>query len=627
MCGIAGIVLKTNSTLDDFNERLDAMTAKMIHRGPDDAGHYISPKARVGLGNRRLAIRDLSPAGHMPMTNENKDIWITFNGEIYNIDSLKPALESQGYRFVSKSDTEVILKGYDAWGPDVFARLNGQFAIMIHDQKRDKVYITRDHLGIKPVYYAETSQAIIIASELKAIHASGLVSKTVRSEGLVNYLIFGSVPNPLTIYQEIQALPPATTIEINNAGIISSHHTFWDFAAHRSKSIAPEDVQAVVNEQLNQAVRKRLVSDVPLGAFLSGGVDSSTLVALMRENGVSTIRTCSMVFEEAQYSEASFAREVAHTLGTEHFERTITASDIKQEFENIIYAMDQPSIDGVNTYFVSQTAKQAGLTVTLSGLGGDELFGGYPNTFSGVPSMYKALQIVKSIPGAPQVSHALLGSLPKRDRWARVLDALTRPPSMASAYLTRRGLFNTERVQQILNPAIWADGHAKFNLVEHITDSVNGNGNLDSFEWVSRAELRNYTHHQLLRDTDVMSMAHSLEVRVPLLDYELVETILNLPTSLKQNGRATKSLLRNTMRDRLPVSVIDRRDKQGFIFPLDVWLRNDLRNPVRGILAEVKQKPWIKPDAVDRAIQQHAEGQIHWSRLWSLIALGCIEDS
>lgn len=627
MCGISGIVLKTNSTLDDLRERLNAMTAKMIHRGPDDGGHYISERNRIGLGNRRLAIRDLSAAGHMPMTNEKQGIWITFNGEIYNTDKLKPALESQGYNFISNSDTEVILKGYDAWGPDIFARLNGQFAIMIHDQKRDKVYIARDHLGIKPLYYAETSQAIIVASELKAIHASGLVSRTIRSEGLINYLIFGSVPNPLTIYQDIQALPPATMMEIDNGGVISSRRVFWNFAAHRLDSTRPVDVQAVVNEQLNQAVRKRLVSDVPLGAFLSGGVDSSTLVALMRENGVGTIRTCSMVFEEAQYSEASFAREVADALGTEHFERTITASDIKQEFENIVYAMDQPSIDGVNTYFVSQTAKQAGLTVALSGLGGDELFGGYPSTFSGVPQMHKALQLVKTIPGAPQLSRVLIGSFRQQDRWARVSDALTRSPSMASAYLTRRGLFNTERVQQILSPEIWAVGQDKFDLVAHITGSVNGNGNLDSFEWISRAELRNYTHHQLLRDTDVMSMAHSLEVRVPLLDYELVETVLNLPTNLKQNSKATKSLLRDTMRDRLPVSVIDRRDKQGFIFPFDVWLRNDLSDTAKGILAEVKQKPWINPDAIDRAIQQHAEGQIHWSRLWSLIALGCIEDS
>ena len=402
--------------------------------------------------------------------------------------------------------------------------------------------------------------------------------------------------------------------------------TYWRLPVDVSAPASQADAGALVQERLLDAVRVRLVSDVPLGAFLSGGLDSSSVVLLMRAATDGPIRTCSMVFEEAEYSEASYARAVAEAAGAEHFERVITANDVLAEFDSMLAALDQPSIDGVNTYFVSQTARQAGLTVALSGLGGDELFGGYPNTFVQAPQVLRAVRFAQAIPGGRRAAQTALGLLPNRRQWTRVADALGRPASLSSAYLTRRGLFSPSEVKQLVTSDVWQEAARAFDPVEHVRAGAGGEppsgDSHSSMAWMSRAELRTYTHDQLLRDTDVMSMAHSLEVREPLLDVRLIEAVLRLPDSMKRNHAAgPKPLLVQAMRDRLPAVVRDRRDKQGFTFPFAHWLRGPLQARVETMLAAVDGSGLVCPGVGSRVYDSYRQGQVHWSRPWALVAL------
>ena len=622
MCGIAGIALNSNRTLPDLQERLLAMREAMIHRGPDDAGLYISPDGRVGLTNRRLAIRDLSPAGRMPMSNAESTVWITYNGEIYNTDEIRPELEGLGFAFRSRSDTEVILYGYEAWGTEVVQRLRGMFAVAILDLRggRPSLFLARDRLGIKPLYYAQANGMFLFASELKALQASGLLSREISPVGLVGYLMFGSVPNPWTIYADIWALPPASMLIWQDGRV--DIRTYWKLPAETIEPRSYEEAVELVRFHLEDAVRSHLVSDVPLGAFLSGGLDSSTVVALMRRATNGPIRTCSIVFEEKEYSEAPYARAMAQAVGAEHYERVITAQDVLNELDNILRAMDQPTVDGVNTYFVSKTAREAGLTVALSGLGGDELFGGYPNTFRGVPQMVKALGVAQSVPGASYLVRKAIEWFGMDERWSKVADALERPLSPASAYLVRRGLFSPSEVRALVTPEVWqAALQQAFDPVAYVAERTDAC--TDFFQWISQAELRTYTHNQLLRDTDVMSMAHSLEVRVPLLDHRLVEAVLRLPEWVQRKGHGPKALLVDALGPDLPLLVRKRRDKMGFSFPLSLWILQQLKSFVIEALVDNTNtvKSILRPKSINRLKDSFQSGKIHWSRPWALVTL------
>lgn len=635
MCGIAGIILNPDQELPDLAARLGAMAAAMRHRGPDDEGIYLAANGRSGLANRRLAIRDLSPAGHMPMGSDDETVWITYNGEIYNADELRPELETAGYRFRSHSDTEVILRGYEAWGTAVVPRLRGMFAFAIYDRRAGepaaRLLLARDHLGIKPLYYAQTAVAFIFASELKAMLASGLISREVDPAGLVGYLQLGSVPNPRTIYRAVQGLPPASIIQFPLAQMRQPQpEPYWELPQDEDAGITPADAQEQIAALLAEAVRIRLVSDVPLGAFLSGGLDSSAVVALMRRATDGPIRTCSMIFAEAAYSEAPYARAMAGAVGAEHYERVVTAADLQSELPHILAAMDQPSVDGVNTYFVSQTARQAGLTVALSGLGGDELFGGYPNTFGEAPKVYQGLRAAQAIPGAAGLASWGIRQFHRHNGWLRLADALQQPASLANAYLARRGLFAPSEVRALVRPELWQEASQTFDPIQHITNRAGAPAQISNpksqMAWVSRAELRTYTHHQLLRDTDVMSMAHSLEVREPLLDVRLVEKMLRLPAAIKQRPapglNGPKPLLTAVLGAQLPPIIRARRDKQGFTFPFAVWLQgalaNELLHGAPGLL---------QPGAVEKLRADFANGRVHWSRLWAVMVLAAVKQS
>jgi len=633
MCGIAGLFPLRGALPERPDVLLWRMLAAERHRGPDDQGVWMMPGGQGGIGNCRLAIRDLSPAGHMPMGSGDGLVWITYNGELYNARELRAALEDS-WAFRSTSDTEVVLAGYERWGVDVLPRLRGIFALGIIDQRAPspRLLLARDPLGVKPLYYAAGPAELAFASELKALRAGGYCHQGVCAEALKAYLMLGAVPNPMTIYRGVRALPAGSSliVEDGNMGEPAPYWRFPEAVCGRSALETPTGAHSgagaveSVRAALVDAVRSQLVSDVPLGAFLSGGIDSSAVVALMRLATGGTIRTCSIAFAEAEYSEDAHARAMAAAAGTEHYERVVTAAEVGDELDRVLGAMDQPSVDGVNTYFVAQTARQAGLTVALSGLGGDELFGGYDATFRGVPPLRRTLGLLSLVPGGRRAAATALELSPRRRAWARAGDALGRAPSAASAYLARRGVFGEDEIARLL-PA--GPRTERFDAVAHVEAIAGSEESFmgRQFSWVSRAELGVYTHHQLLRDTDVMSMAHSLEVRVPLLDVRLVELVLGLPDAAKAGCGRPKGLLLAALGNDLPDSITAPRPKQGFLFPFDRWLRGPLRGAAEDLLGAAGRSGFVDPGEVWRVWKLFLAGRVHWSRPWTLAALGAIK--
>jgi asparagine synthase (glutamine-hydrolysing) len=619
MCGIAGFIT-SGDVPPDLEKRLAAVEGKMIHRGPDDGGIMVSPDRRISLINRRLAIRDLSALGHMPMQNQAGSVVITQNGEIYNAGALRSELEVAGHYFSSTSDTEVILHGYEHWGLDVLDRLQGMYALAIWDgrAKEPQVLLARDRLGIKPLYYTQTRGGLAFASEVQALRAFGLESEQVRPDSVAAFLHLGTVPDPYTILLDVLLLRPGHYLLWRNGEMYVD--SYWALP-EESATPATDRIEEVVEDLfalLLRTVEEHLVSDVPIGAFLSGGLDSSAVVALIREARAEQLRTCSIVFEEAELSEQQFSSAVARQFRTDHFARVVTDQELRTAIPTIIQAMDQPTVDGINMYFVSETATQAGLRVAMSGTGGDELFGGYPNVFRQTPQVYRLLQFLRHVPltarlawttasrpGVPDNIHKLVDGLKSRDH-----------DPLAAAYIARRSVFSPVDVRRLTS------GSGRFDPVAHVQENTGTSRSSGTFNWLSHAELLNYTNNQLLRDTDVMSMAHSLEVRVPFLDHRLVEFVLRLPMAYKTlRSPYPKPLLHRTVQHLLPDEVRERRQKSGFTFPFDRWLRTSMSGWASDLLKQMPSSLGISPTEADRVWRLFQHSRIHWSRPWALLTL------
>jgi asparagine synthase (glutamine-hydrolysing) len=602
MCGLAGVMVAAGPASAEVRAALERMRALQHHRGPDDAGTRWTADERVGLANCRLSVRDLTQAGHMPMCAAD-DVCITYNGEIYNADELRAELRRSGHQFMSHSDTEVLLRGYLQWQEKVLLRLRGMFAFALYDARSQTLLLARDPLGIKPLCYSRTLP-FCFASELRALTGSGLVSREIDETALGAYLQLGSIPAPLTIYRDVAALPPAHfgIVHVDGSGI--DVRRYWHAQAPLNPATLPDVMTA-----LQEAVASHLVSDVPVGAFLSGGLDSSTVVALAARASAEPLQTCSIAFASRAHDESPIARAVARELGTVHHERLVTEDDFLAGIDGFMTAMDQPSIDGFNTYFVAETASRIGWKVALSGLGGDELFGGYPS-FRGVPRLMRALGSARVLAGGG-VGHAI-GAVTRSDRWRKVAEATRQPVSAASAFLVFRGLFTRSEAAALLKSS------QQFDAVDHVAGRAGAVGGSVQ-EWVARAELGTYTTSQLLRDSDVMSMAHSLELRVPLLDTRLLETVNALPSAVRFPRGRPKALLREIMKDRLPRVVLERRARQGFSFPMQQWLTQDRAQDLWTFNAPIMRH--FEAAALAEVQQRFRAGYTHWSRAWALIAL------
>jgi asparagine synthase (glutamine-hydrolysing) len=581
MCGIAGI-LSNNYPQKKLGILLQRMQSRLQHRGPDDRGIYISTDCQAALAHTRLSILDLSPAGHQPMSIADGRYWITFNGEIYNFRELRHTLIFQGEQFHSQTDTEVILKLYQRLGPDCVHQLRGMFAFAIWDDWEKTCFIARDALGIKPLYYWQAGSTLVFASELRAILATGLPAMTLSMEGLYGYLISGSVPEPHTLIEGIHCLAAGHWLHWQSGGVTESQYWQIDFTPEVMD--LPEAVHKV-RHALVDSIKHHFVSDVSVGIFLSGGIDSTAVVALASQSQTNQLRTYSIAFEEPDWNEGEIASKVAQQFGTHHTEYKITASLGRELFPQFLTAIDQPSIDGFNSFCVSQVAHKDGTKVVLSGLGGDELFAGY-KSFQKVPQMVRSSQRLQALhPIRTGMGMAL-------ERWGntpqikRLGDFLQQTPTSAAAYRSFRGIFSHQEACAIAQQ--YLSNQALPQRLQH-----NSCAHFPSLEdEVSVLELSCYMRNQLLRDSDVMSMAWGLELRVPLVDRILLETISSIPSTLRL--ATGKQLLIKAVPE-LPTWVVNR-PKRGFLFPFEQWMAREwldhfweLDNP-----KNVSMKPWYR---------------------------------
>lgn len=641
MCGIFGVISKSISIDEKI---IIASRDIMAHRGPDDSGIYISPDKTAALAHRRLSILDLTSAAHQPMTIDNR-YTIVFNGEIYNYRDLKNRLTTHKNKIQSSSDTEVLLDLYAEYGIDCIKMLRGMFAFAIWDDKEKILFAARDRFGIKPFYYYNNGSQFIFSSELKAIkhYKKDL---TISNEGIDAFLRTGSVPAPLTIYKEVSSLLPGQYLTIKNEKLtIKNYWNFSDlFLCHPepvegspSQSLRgtkrlgnlryDKDAKQKIRKALLDSVSAHMVADVEVGAFLSGGIDSTAIVSLMRQVGQEKIKTINISFPGNKLDEAVYARKASDFYSTANYEYNLTEHEVIEELDKIFYSMDQPTIDGINTYFVSKAARELGLNVVLSGVGGDELFGGYPS-FINIPKYRK----IKNLPFARSLM-SLTAPLMNNRLPAKAIKYMKNPDALNAEYKLVRGLFTDSELKSLgwtchpelsLPRLVGVESsviskrageseksslhHSPFNT-KHLTLPVTDHSSLIT---ISELETTHYMRSQLLRDSDVFSMAHSLELRVPFVDHLLYETVLPYLDSGFDKINPKKMLV-DAVGD-LPEE-ITHRSKMGFTFPFADWIKN---GEFKNLMIE-SIKNLDNTFATDHLLP--TIDKLHWSRLWALYVL------
>jgi asparagine synthase (glutamine-hydrolysing) len=630
MCGIVGILARKTPIPPAV---LEQATASLAHRGPDDSGTVLLKQSQpepleIGLGHRRLAILDLSPLGHQPMQDPITGNWIVFNGEIYNFRELRQELEAAGAEFKSHSDTEVILAAYRVWGESFLTRLGGMFAFALWDAPRKRLLLARDPMGIKPLYYHQSDQAFVFASEVRTLLRTGLVPRRPDPTGVLSYLAFGSVYEPWTIVEGVGAVPPGHVVEVVNGSVSSREYwnplqsSLTDEANPRpGGGTAPVDRLPAI---LRDAVLSHLVSDVPVGVFLSGGIDSSALVAVLSHNGVRA-NTFSLVFQEEEFNEGQYSREVARRFGTEHHEILVSQQDTLAVLPEALCAMDQPTIDGINTYLVSAKTRAAGVKVALTGLGADEMFAGYSN-FRRVPRMEVFSKRFGRLPKLARrpLSASIALFAGQGDRSRKLAELARGHDSIIHPYFLVRTLFGAAEREALVSAGCRdkdKDKDSELALASILQQSITQSSTLDPVNRVSYLESRWYMRNTLLRDSDFMSMAHGLELRVPFLDRTLVEACFRIPGDKKLQGNLPKGLLLASLGVELPREVVNR-PKRGFTLPFERWLRGEMRPVVEDALLKSNwDQTSIGASAVREVWNRFLAGETSWSRPWSLFVL------
>ncbi|MFL6245722.1 MAG: asparagine synthase (glutamine-hydrolyzing) [Thermoanaerobaculia bacterium] len=546
MCGITALFAYRSRAIE--RDELDAITARMIPRGPDAGGTWISPDSRLGLGSRRLAIIDLSDEGTQPMWEVARELVIVFNGEIYNYAELRASLERGGARFHSRTDTEVLLALYRRDGARMTELLRGMFAFAIWDTRSRRMFVARDPYGIKPLYLADDGATIRIASEVKALLAGGRVSETIDPAGAAGFFLTGSVPEPFTIRREVRAIEPGTSFFIDEERGITDERRYFSIAEifRDADEDALVDPAVFVRERVEESVKHHLVSDVPVGVFLSAGIDSSALAKMASQIVArhTPLHTFTLSFTE--FSEAPLAERFARELGAQQTTRLVHRDEFLGDLPRILERMDQPTIDGVNTWFISKAVHEAGIKVALSGVGGDELLGGYPS-FRNIPRMVHFPRL------------ATLAGKVRRHPKARLIAEYG--GTYAGAYLLQRGLFLPDELPAILGDDLAREGLERLQPLANIERTLAPDPGTP-FGRVATMEAALYMRNQLLRDADWASMAHSVEVRTPLVDVYLLRQLV--PMLTKQRGKS--ALAAN-----LPDYLRDRK-KTGFFVPMKAWM-------------------------------------------------------
>jgi asparagine synthase (glutamine-hydrolysing) len=621
MCGIAGI-FSSKLGPEERSNLVARMVRRQAHRGPDDQGFHSD--GDLTLGMCRLAIFD--PAnGHQPMNTPDARFTIVFNGAIYNHRELRAGLEAEGVVFRTHCDTEVLLAAYARHGADCLPRLRGMFAFAVWDARERSLFAARDPLGIKPLYYARLpDQGLAFASELNALHAVGLVPREIDPAAVGEYLAWFSVPAPRTIYRGLANLPPGHCLTLDARGL---HTRAWwrlpDPVQPGRVAANYQDFVHGLRHRLEDSIRAHRVADVPVGAFLSGGMDSTAVVGLMARLGGPRLKTFSLVFGESGYSEQASARLAARTFGTEHYEDLLTGARVAADLPRLLAAVDQPTGDGVNTYYASRLARAGGVTVALSGLGGDELFGGYPS-FDRLPRLQRWLPWWQRLHGG--VRGRALDFLRSRPgtRPRKLADFLAHARDLHElASLQRRVLPEVQRLA-LLSPEarrLAVRLGPNHPLLEDYAFELIG---ADPFQIISAWELRTYMTDTLLRDSDVFSMAHSLELRVPFVDRVLLEWLWPQPAWFKHDPRMPKRALADATADLVPAA-IRHRPKQGFALPFAQWMRAELRPFLDETFsaASLAACPWLDAAEVARLWQNFTtrHDPRAWSRVWTVAML------
>jgi len=642
VCGICGVAFFTRSS--EAEARARRMAAAMGHRGPDDEGFLVNdPRAPgLALGMRRLSIIDLE-GGHQPIWNESRDIAVVMNGELYNYKEVRERLARLGHKFKTQSDTEILVHGWEEWGEDCLTEVRGMFALAIVDFRKHYtsgpvLFLGRDPLGIKPLYYSQGAEGFAFASEVRALRAGGTVGGMISQDALTSYFLFGSVSEPVTMFEGVFSLPPGhrMLVYVPDRRKIPRTHPWWD--PRRSPAgrdpRKPRDYAAAVKQVrplLQDAVRAHLIADVPVGLFLSSGLDSGAIAALAAREHPG-IQSFTLAFPGTEYDESDLTRRVAAQCGTKHREVALEGGAVTERMDEVLGALDQPSMDGVNTYFVSWAAREVGLKVALSGLGGDELFAGYP-TFASVPKLERLAAVARYLPGAVRKAsrgavRGLFQAWITQDAAAKAAAAWSEAERLPHAYFFARALFAPHDLKQIIEPrfrpsSIGADGTTLeptwMGWLQRAADEARRMENAGAVSWM---ELRCYMANTLLRDTDSVSMARSLEVRVPMLDTALVEFMCALPDEARHLKERQKALLVDALRDLLPAEIVGQK-KRTFTLPWEQWLRGPLRPKMEASFAEIAAplKEHLKQGGVHGVWQAFLAGKTTWSRPWAIFVL------
>ena len=619
------------------------MARAMRHRGPDGEGFVVDPRAPgLALAMRRLSIIDLA-GGQQPIWNETLDVAVVFNGELYNYRELRERLTRCGHQFTTQSDTEILVHAWEEWGEECLSELRGMFAFAIADFRKQYsagpvMFLARDPLGIKPLYYTQTAEGFAFASEVRALMASGIPSREISQDALTSYLLFGSVSEPVTMFDGVFSVPPGhrVLLYVPDRRRIPRTHPWWD--PRRSPAAkdprAPKTFAAAASalrSLLEDSVRAHLIADVPVGLFLSSGLDSGAIAALAAREHAG-IQSFTLTFPGTAFDESELTRVVAQRCGTKHAELPLNGEEIPKRLGEALSAQDQPSMDGVNTYFVSWAARQVGLKVALSGLGGDELFLGY-STFADTPRLSRLAAAARLLPAALRQASAGLvraagGSGRSPDAARKAAAIWNEPAKLPHAYYFARTLFPPGEVDKLMEArfrpsSVAADGYSlEPTWLGWLQRGADEARTLEPSGAVSWMEMRSYMASTLLRDTDSVSMARSLEVRVPLLDTTLVEFVHALPDAARRKDGAQKALLVEALGPQLPAEITAQR-KRTFTLPWEQWLRGSLQARVADSFAHIAPQiaPLLKPEGVRNVWQAFLAGKTSWSRPWAIFAL------
>lgn len=622
MCGILGII--TTRPRCEIFEALTRGTRALAHRGPDDEGiAYLTPEGdalTVAFGQRRLAIIDLSPAGHQPMFDEATGNCLTYNGEVFNFQEIRAQLLARGEKLHSTSDTEVLLKGLSLQGSSAIQPWRGMFALGFWQARERRLMLVRDRLGIKPLYYFYDGQTFLFASEVRALLATGLVPRRPSRAAIESYMSYGSVQQPLTIVENVYALLPGHTLTFTEGRI--STEAYWQLQTPDTYVTNEAQLTEELSHLLLEAIRLRLVADVPVGVFLSGGIDSSAIVSLMRRATNGVIKSFSVAFAEDEFDESRYAEKVAYQFNTDHHKVTLAKGELLAKLPKALAALDQPAMDGLNSYIVSSAVAQAGLKVALSGAGGDEVFAGY-SFFRSVAQSERYRQQAQLLPlRMRRAAAAAINVFAQSNRTSKLSSLLRSEHLHEHSVQLHRRLFTREQQQQLLTANGYApDAYQREQALLNTwtQQQIALSQTADAVNQASALDLGGYLSNTLLRDTDSMSMAHSLEVRVPLIDHRLVEFMLRVPGNLKIRANEPKRLLVNAVAD-LPHDIV-HRPKRGFELPFKHWLSGDLRAEVEAEFQSDSLKHLFQTPALNTLWHDFQANRVNWSRIWSLYVL------